>query len=170
MIYILEGSNRVGKTSGINKILETKNENKNKWNVVNNRYVLDEFDDNPKKQSYISSISMLGFIELIAKDKNMHWFIDRFHLSELVYGKNIRGYENEYMFDIDEKLSNIKGVHLILIVSDFDYLYDDKSIDREKINEYIKYQNEFIKYFMQSKIKDKHIYTRNDFIEKFAGK
>ena len=105
------------------------------------------------------SLSMLDFIEELSK-KDFDVYLDRFHISEIVYGRLFRNYDNDEMSNIiDDKLSKIKNLKLIFITSDYYHL--DKIKEKEKLNEYLSIQNMFRKEIMKSKIKDKEIINNN---------
>ena len=152
MIYIVEGSNRVGKTTYIKEKIKENDI------YIRNRYVLDYMIDH-KHDSLISSLSMLDFIEELSK-KDFDVYLDRFHISEIVYGRLFRKYDNyEMSYIIDDKLSKIENLKLIFITSDYYHL--DKIKEKEKLNEYLSIQNMFRKEIIKSKIKDKEIINNN---------
>lgn len=151
MIYIVEGSNRVGKTSWIKQNLKKDDI------YIRNRFVLDYMIDY-KHDSLISSLSMIDFMQNLA-DKDFDVYVDRFHISEIVYGNMFRHYNNEEMYIVDDMLSKIKNLKLIFITSDYYHL--DKIKEKERLNEYLNIQYMFKEIIGKSKIKNKEIINNN---------
>lgn len=97
-IIIVEGIDRVGKTTLINQII-------------------DEFDYSVFKPLYLTRRTMeketeklyatLGVLTLLKQDKII---FDRFHLSEYVYGYCNRGYWNDECSKIDEILTQLNSL------------------------------------------------------------
>lgn len=113
MIYLLiivEGIDRVGKTTTCNKIKETfgfeifKENNKNK---INEESIM--FSNYGSMQSIINCYKSFG--------KNV--ILDRFHLSEFIYGTLQRNYDKELskriFEDIDRNISEIEDAIMIYI-------------------------------------------------------
>jgi thymidylate kinase len=81
---------------------------------------------------------------------------DRFHLGEMVYAPMYRGYEPDYIEDLEEKL-NYKGAMLVLLVANVDDIkkrFDGNFIREEHIGEV---QQRFIQAYKDSKIQNKMI-------------
>lgn len=144
MIYIVEGSNRVGKTTYI------KQKIKNDDIYIRNRYVLDYMKDY-KHDSFISSLSMIDFIKELS-NKNFDVYIDRFHISEIVYGKINRNYSNTDMLIVDDILSKINNLKLVFITSNYYHLA--KINEESKLALYTTIQGEFENIIKKSKIRD----------------
>jgi len=114
MLTIFEGSNRVGKTSIIKKL-----DPFGKAIIINNRWINDLMVDR-QQESLISAMSMLDVIEAA---KETDFILDRFHLSEYIYGIMQRGYTNEKMFSIiDERLASW-GPNVLLVLVHSDYMH-----------------------------------------------
>ena len=158
MIYIVEGSNKVGKTTGIEQIL--KRDDSRKKITINNRYVNDMMEDR-RHDSAISAYSMLDFIKELSIVEDLDVYIDRFHLSELVYGKLNRKYTNHSMYTIDEHLSKINNLKLVLITCN-DYSHVE---DKMKVSEYLEVQTNMKFAFNESMIKNKVIVTSDKFVK-----
>lgn len=164
MLVIIEGSNKTGKTTGCMEIVKKRKD----IFYINNRYVLDLmvdkiYTDVRKKEAYLSSLSMLSLLDELDKLEDKIYLLDRFHLSELVYGKVERNYENEYMYKIDDELSKFKNIKLILLTSKYNYVEDN--IELKKLCEI---QDEFIKEFSGSKIKNKIKTDRDGLVDIFV--
>ena len=145
MLIIVEGSNKVGKSTIINKLAKLHN-----VSTIYNRNILKEMVD-PKQEAYISAIAMLDVIKSVSKTQNI--ILDRFHLSEYVYGYLKRGYDNSELFrKIDTEISNMDCL-LVLVTSDYKHL---EEIGKQQfLDEYNYIQRMLIATFYTSKIKDK---------------
>lgn len=153
MIYIIEGSNKVGKTTGL-AFRKSNNEI-----VINNRYINNLMEDR-KNESFISALSMLEFMVALNNIK-FNVFIDRYHLSEIVYGKMFRNYTNDNMYALDRELQSIFGndIALVLVKSDYHHITNDEK------NDLIKIQEKFMEEFAKSNISKKYIIDSNDFVK-----
>lgn len=118
MIVILEGLERTGKST-VAEILETK------YNFVSfkDHNHLMEMDCSSIANRLDSTLSMIT-----ALDKaNINVVLDRFHLSELIYGNYYRGYRREnfqHIKYIDEVLSHL-NTKLILLERIVDEKYEE---------------------------------------------
>lgn len=110
MIIIVEGIDRVGKTTLINRIVEECGFKKFDF--------IEKYKKDHKLENDFTEIvetekmyMMLSGLMLLSK-MNANIIVDRFHLSEFVYGKINRNYENIECIKIDKILANM-GVLLI---------------------------------------------------------
>jgi thymidylate kinase len=147
-MIIIEGTDCVGKTSLINQLKEYFNEYylKHFTNPPNNMTMQEQHEYNKKKY----------YDEIDNPFKKMIKIYDRFHLGEMVYAPMYRGYEPDYIEDLEEKL-NYKGAMLVLLVANVDDIkkrFDGNFIREEHIGEV---QQRFIQAYKDSKIQNKMI-------------
>lgn len=134
MIIIVEGPKRSGKTTFCNMLKEFV---KCPVIYVNERLPL-TFDYTDKKSVCLGSIySMMDMAfetENEIKEKigvEPIILFDRFHISEIVYGGYVRGYDISRMWDIDETLA-MHGVIGVFITSDtIKKRYDEYAYEKE---------------------------------------
>lgn len=147
MVVILEGMKRSGKTTFAKKL--------EKFSCLpvyslNDRTLLENTNGkyDVKSAVYGSCHTMVEMAKIIEKSTKHNCLIifDRLHISELVYGKNIRGYENGGMWDIDKQLIPLFPLCF--------FFYSKTSDERTNINSYY---NDYIKYISQSKLKWKKV-------------
>jgi hypothetical protein len=107
MIFIVEGIDRVGKTTLCNKLKDAFNINVFKgdcrYNGYSNRIA------NTERISEVTNLLEQGFLRNI--------IFDRFHATEYIYGITDRSYSNFEMIDIDMRLSNIPEIIYIWVRS-----------------------------------------------------
>lgn len=130
MIFIVEGIDRVGKTTLVNKITKECNEVKHfldsfinfsyyDFNTTNHVAVKADRKDviaNTEKMN-----SLVNFFEQFS-DEIGNILIDRFHLSEFVYGLADRNYLSLEAFEfIDERLSNLDTVIIYVEPKDLEW-------------------------------------------------
>lgn len=106
MIIIIEGIDRVGKTTLAKKISKTYN------------YPL--FKDNPKYNTIytdktINSEKINLLLNLMEINALQNIILDRGHFTEYVYGIVDRNYENNDIWGFDERLANLNNVLLIYV-------------------------------------------------------
>lgn len=102
MVIIIEGIDRVGKTTLCDRIIEKyKGQYDFKRFRDDTRYVHSHnFKDvNTEKINTLQNLIEEGFVDNIV--------LDRYHMTEFVYGGCDRAYKNEYMFDIDRRLAKL---------------------------------------------------------------
>jgi len=104
MIIIVEGIDRVGKTTLCKMLNEEIG-----YPILDDRSI---FDKNKEISMIVEAERMSAQISLLKYVDNI--IIDRFHISEYVYGLVEREYENTFMFRIDKKLAKLNAV-LILV-------------------------------------------------------
>lgn len=102
MIIVVEGIDRVGKTTLCKKLSE-----KTGYPIFKNQPVFRE-----REQS--TEIELMNQLVSIAEYTAVDMILDRFHLSEFVYGYINRGYVNGSVMSIDERLSKL-GAWLIVV-------------------------------------------------------
>ena len=116
MIVVVEGTKQSGKTSMIKRFKE----------ILPKELALSFYDRDLFKYSlnyadavFANCLSYLNAAIEIDKafDGKPLIFFDRFHISELVYGDKVRGYKNDKMWIIDEKLRRV-GAKGIMFLSD----------------------------------------------------
>lgn len=133
-LIIVEGIDRVGKTTLVNKLVDELGYKKyvqlgnierfNNFRKIQNKEIIRLAET----RVIYSTLSVIN--SLIDKDINL--VIDRFHLSELVYGAVERDYLNYEMFEVDKLLAKLKAVLIYVKPTDIvksseehgAYLYD----------------------------------------------
>lgn len=147
MVVILEGMKRSGKTTFANKLekyscLPVYSLNDRTLHEhANGKYDI-------KSAIYGSCHTMVEMAKIIENTTKHNCLIifDRLHISELVYGKNIRGYESEGMWDIDKQLISLFPLCF--------FFYSKTSDERTTINSYYE---DYAEYISKSKLKWKNI-------------
>lgn len=102
MIVIVEGVDRVGKTTLCDMIEENYAETMRFMRFRDDtRYSHNYLDRavNTEKINTLQNLMESGFVDNI--------ILDRYHMTEFVYGACDRGYKNEDMFDIDQRLAEL---------------------------------------------------------------
>ena len=150
MIIIVEGIDRVGKTTLCNKLSEEfgitihKYKGIIKYNDMNNSEETDK---------------TLGLIQLI-KETNSDIIFDRTYFSDFVYGVLERNYDIDkakHNFDmIDVVLSEMEDVFLIYVLPT-----DIDSSSQQHGRDLLEYNDEFLYLFKKSNIKNKWKCTYN---------
>jgi hypothetical protein len=80
---------------------------------------------------------------------------DRTHLGEPVYAKRYRNYDGNYVFDIEKSYDTSESRLVLLTTSDFSFQEDDG--ESHDWSQRVQEQQDFIKAFCKSSIKDKII-------------
>lgn len=120
MVIILEGIDRVGKTTLAERIAKEFNCEYFKAERVEDRYCT------LKENSAISYGYCMGQVQLFnktyAEDKEKHIVIDRFHWTEYVYTKIQRDRELDsfYMRNIDAEMLKCKQGYLMILMEPID--------------------------------------------------
>ena len=151
MIIIVDGIDRVGKTTLCNMLSEALNYPVGK---DDSRYAK-TYDD-----MLINAEKDNTFVNLIEQGCLDNVIFDRFHFTEYVYGVIDRGYYNLYMQDIDERLGELNNIFLILVKP----TNIDKS-SREHGKSLLRHSEMFYKLYKNTKIKNKMIVDYNMFSE-----
>jgi thymidylate kinase len=154
---LIEGIDRIGKTTIINEFINLKPEFKiikcNKPIITKRYKTLYGY----QKQFFIKCFEKINKIKESDKE---HYIFDRSHIGEMVYSPIYRNYSGQYVLDLEKKYNIINNTCLILLVVDnFDFLIDDGNsfnFRNKKIE-----QDLFIKAFEKSNIKNKKIITVN---------
>lgn len=132
MILVVEGTKQSGKSTFIEEL------KKNSIVPVFNFYNRDllKFDLKQDDANFASCLSYVKAGIEVNKTMSDECFVvfDRLHLSEIVYGKYARGYNNEKMWIVDEMLAgaNARG---ILFVSDTAEKRTGKKVYKEEFVE-----------------------------------
>ena len=111
MIIVVEGIDRVGKTT-LCEMIEDKY--RNVLDFVrfrdDTRYAHSHGDRliNTEKINTLQNLMEAGIVDNI--------ILDRYHITEFVYGGVERNYKNIDMFDVDERLSKMGAVILVYVV------------------------------------------------------
>lgn len=149
MILIVEGSNKVGKTTFINalaNILEADGirvEIQNKRPAKNNEYkVTKEKMADVTKDDFINALRK----SLANVNCNHVYIFDRSYISEYVYGQKYRGYENDEVLKLDKFISEIPFVEQILLCSTYTHIEDNA-----KALEYLDIQYKMMTQIMKCK-------------------
>lgn len=135
MILIVDGSNRVGKSTLI-KVIHEEFPNSV---VFNERYV-------KNKEGHTSEVEMSSYFDgftsaLLSMEKEnpeVLYILDRYHITELVYGQIFRNYNNIHMLDIDAMMVNA-GAKMLFLYSDYEHIDDlEKKQEYKDIQTYFK--------------------------------
>lgn len=143
MIIIVDGIDRVGKTTLCNMLSEALNYPVGK---DDSRYA-NTYDD-----MLINAEKDNTFVNLIEQGCLKDVIFDRFHFTEYVYGCIDRGYTNHYMIDIDERLGKLDNVLLILVRSE-----NIQVSSKEHGKSLLRHDSLFCKLYETTKIKNKMI-------------
>ena len=139
MKIVLDGIDNVGKTTIVNELRKLKS------------FDIDIHLTAPK--SYDDGLEMYSeFFRNLNSEKTCIY--DRSHLGEAVYAPIYRGYDGDYVFDM-EQLINTNGIRLILLKGDTSIVKDD-GLSHNYENREVE-QNLFINAFNKSSIVDKRI-------------
>lgn len=116
-VIIVEGIDRVGKTTLINKLKEKANfvqySYKNYFDTTKKEKVRNADPELTKKLETRELISCLSWLEAL-KDTNINIVIDRLYFSEYAYGLVYRGYTNTICAEIDNKIKEL-GIDLLTV-------------------------------------------------------
>lgn len=132
MILIVEGSNKVGKTTFIEKL--TTRLEKLDFDVVieDRRIARNKCDVTKETMAYETIYDFNKALELEERneDKNFIFILDRSYLSEMIYGKLYRKYDNEALSILDTFISRTRSVCQLLITSNYNHIEEGKQKDR----------------------------------------
>lgn len=159
MILIVEGSNKVGKTTLINSIMAD-----NEDAIYIRQRPMTDIGFNGKKVDNLSlkekasliekvAIIMQSYVELLTsinRQSGKLYIIDRFHLTELAYGQYYRGYYNNNMYFIDYLLNNIQA-KMVLVKSDYTHL-NSAEYDYDTVCKYSRLQQMLAEEYKSSKL------------------
>ena len=155
MIVILEGLERTGKST-VAEILENnfgfiRFKDHNHLRFMDLKSIANRLD---------STLSML--VSLDKAGKNI--VLDRFHISELIYGTNDRGYPDydfDHIYYIDEVLSHL-NTKLYLLERNVNNEYVEAFPRKVNESELLEYQKKFRYAFDKSYIENKCIYNTSE--------
>ena len=154
MIIIVEGIDRVGKTTLCNKI---KEELKIKSFERTNFMKLSEFDNKNETDKMIQIVNVVNTL-------NENILFDRLYFSDYVYGTIERNYDSfealKNFRTIDNFISEMDDVFLIYVLP-----VDIKWSSRKHGKDLSKYDKMFYNKFKESKIKNKYRCTYNSINE-----
>lgn len=164
--YLIEGIDRLGKSTLVNGILNTEG-----YNLVIhydkpldlNYYKCDDmhgfFCDpekdtpNGRKKQFMTDLNHVMF--QMIQNLNAPIIFDRAHLGETVYAPLYRKYDGDYVFDIEKAYQTDSARLILLISSNLDMITDD-GLSFDPANKLIE-QQRFLRAFSLSQIKDKII-------------
>lgn len=155
MIIIVDGIDRVGKTTLCNLLSESLDYPISKDDV---RYAL-TYDD-----MLIGTEKNNTFVNLIEQGCLKNIIFDRFHFTEFTYGVIERGYINTFMIDIDKRLSNLNVLLILVKPTDVNFSSNEHGKSLNKHNAV------FNALFECSQIKNKIVtdYTKFDETVKYV--
>lgn len=117
-ILVIEGIDRVGKTTLVTRITNIFKGNKHITTAIIKDSFLKVSDMMSKEiqaEKLMTEVNCLLGLSKSDLSDNLVVILDRFHLSEYVYGKCERGYENKDVWTIDKLLNDICDTTLILV-------------------------------------------------------
>lgn len=109
MVIIVEGIDRVGKTTLVEKICQVTGYERFRDDF---RYMTDE---NPYGNIQVNTEKINTLMNLIEQGLVDNVVLDRFHFTEKVYGLYDRNYDNVSMVDVDKRLGKLDNVVLIWV-------------------------------------------------------
>ena len=136
----------------------------------------DNFVDDQIRRYAFMTYQRKSFSDMFAMlSSEQRYIMNRAHLGEYVYSPRYRKYDGSYVFDLENKFTNDHGskftdttLLILLHTSDFSFIKDDGlSFDWEKKEEE---QNDFIRAFERSNIKNKVMIDVCDGIGNFVPK
>lgn len=108
-LIIVEGIDRVGKTTLVNKL-------SSELNAIT---IKDEWLCFDRASEYVASEKLETMMSILKSldesNYDMTIVLDRFHITEYVYGLIERGYANKRSLEIDKMLANFKNVILVYV-------------------------------------------------------
>lgn len=167
-ILVIEGSNKVGKTTFISVLKKQLQIKGYDCYMMNERIARNAEVEVTAKRMYFKALDDICTAAKLAKEGKFVIF-DRFHLSELVYGKFYRGYTNSDMARIHMMLGALEA-EILLMLSD--YWHIKNAEEKKKL---FNIQEEFIKQALV--LNDKEIMeveriklenTEGEYLEKVA--
>lgn len=141
MILIVEGSNKVGKTTFIEKLSKELTDLGYLVKVENRRVAKNKCE---VTKDVMAEITFTDFNNALVNEvhhvtEKFVYILDRCYLSEYIYGKMYRGYENESVMKLDTFIADSPFIYQILFISNYSHIKDE-----EKKAEYKAIQNAFI--------------------------
>jgi thymidylate kinase len=168
MIIIVEGQDRVGKTTQIELL---RNSYVHSSPVVKYSKIKPKYKHNPEhifEKSKLLYEEMFNMIFDSAADER-DLILDRAHLGEYVYSKRYRSYSGKYVFDLEKQFVNdvdlwVDNIYLIILInSDLEELYkrDDCLSHSNAIEAMATDKIRFMKAYKKSTIPNKCIIDCN---------
>lgn len=121
-IVIFEGSNKVGKSTLIDALEDECKREGIKYCIFDKRYAKNSEKKVTPEEMF--DIACKDFSEMLKHSKNELVLVDRFHITEFVYGFIYRGYYNFDMVEVIDKLLETVGAKLIMVTSYYKYIED----------------------------------------------
>lgn len=109
MVIIVEGIDRVGKTTLVEKICQVTGYQRFRDDF---RYMTDE---NPYGNIQVNTEKINTLMNLIEQGLVDNVVLDRFHFTEKTYGLYDRDYDNVSMVDVDKRLGKLDNVVLVWV-------------------------------------------------------
>lgn len=133
-ILIVEGSNKVGKSTLIEAIRKECEYREIPYNIVKRRVAKnDKLYVTPEQ---MCEVAIEDIKEAVLNTDKKLVIYDRFHISEFVYGNLYRGYYNKYMLLINDMLSSI-GAKVVFVKSNYNHIDNvDERLKLERLQEY----------------------------------
>ena len=155
-ILIVEGSNKVGKSTLIEAIRQVCEYKGFPYYIMKRRVAKNDKSDVTPEQMYEVALEDLKEA-LLHEAKGELVIFDRFHISEFVYGYTYRNYFNTYMLKVNKILKCI-GAKIIFVKSGYDHIENVE--DRLKFERIQEYFESFIEEFKEDcEIKETSIVT-----------
>lgn len=121
-ILVVEGSNKVGKSTFIEAMKQVCEYKEIPFHLVSRRVAKNaDVKVTPERMFKVAMEDINEALEFDAKGFLV--VFDRFHISELVYGKLYRGYHNEHMWKVNKILDSVE-TKILLMVSDYEHIED----------------------------------------------
>lgn len=160
MILIVDGSNKVGKSTLIAEIHSLVCDSI----VFDERYVrnTEGHIDESEMSSYFDGFTS-ALLAMEKANPQILYILDRYHLSELTYGQVFRNYNNLHMFKIDQIMKEV-GAKLLFLYSDYEHIEDE-----EKKQEYKTIQSYFKACVTSSELERKSFRFTKEIIESRAA-
>lgn len=130
MILIVEGSNKVGKTTFINTLASNLRNSGIEVEIFNGHATEDNKKEITKEVMY--KLIRDDFIKAMKKmldniNKNYICIFDSCYLSEYVYGKTYRGYENNEVMRLDNLIAESPFIEQVFLMSNYNHITDNKA-------------------------------------------
>ena len=150
MKFLIEGLDRLGKSSLAKNIEEE----------LGYYHLRIHYGKPPIRNAREYQFDLNDQMFKLLETPELNIIIDRAHLGETVYAPLARGYDGDYVFDMEREY-NTEDVRLILLYADVDFVVKDdgKSINSFDLRPHE--QEEFIRGFKRSLIVDKRMIKIN---------
>ena len=167
MILIVEGSNKVGKSTFIEELKNELNKRGIFYDICDKRVAINNKVKIEKEK--MTEITENDFMKAIKKEllnigKKYVYIFDRSYLTEYIYGKKYRDYENYRVLNMDKLISKLPFVKQLLLLSNYDHI-----VDKFKAFEYLEIEYKMLVQAtkLNSKFDLRHIESLED-IKKIA--